>query len=138
MAVHYRLSLKLDAAGATKDAQAVAYREVISVTRRVFNRANVLTPVDTGNLRAHNQMRTNRGRLTGEIWNDTTYAPAVHDGSKAVTIRPRSKRALRFKVDGKVVFATRVTLPARRGRPWLYRALKEVAAQTGYQFTPGR
>jgi hypothetical protein len=38
-------------------------------------------------------------------------------------------------LDGRVVFATKVTLPARKGRPWLRRALQEVAQQRGYRVT---
>lgn len=135
MGISFKLTLKIDRAAADKAGGDAAFREVTNVTRRVFSRANVLTPVDTGNLRAHNQMRVHRAgnTTTGEIFNDTAYARAVHGGSKAVVIVPRTKKVLRFVVDGEVVFARRVTIPARRGRPWLLRALKEVGAQFGYQ-----
>lgn len=135
MPVAYKLTI--DQRGATADARAIAYREVVSVTRRVYNRANVITPVRFGNLRAQNKMRTNRGTLTGEVWNDTEYAGAVHDGSRAYTVVPVRRKALRFKVAGRWVFAKRVHIPARRGRPWLHRAIKEVAVAGGYRFTAG-
>lgn len=135
MAIAYRLKLTLDAAAVDKYAGALAFREVTTVTRRVFNRANVLTPVDTNRLRAGNQMRVRRvgNATTGEVWNDVEYAMAVHQGVKnPVVIVPVRRKALRFKVDGRWVYARRVTLPPRRGRPFMLRALREVAAASGY------
>jgi len=108
---------------------------VVDVTRRVLNRAIVLTPVDTGNLRAQNNSRILRTStsVTGEIFNDTAYAAAVHNGSRAYTIRPRHKKALRWVTKGgDVVFAKSARHKARRGRPWLYRALLEVAGPAGF------
>lgn len=132
MAIAYRMTVKLDKGAVDKEAGDLAYREVVRVTRRVFNRGNVLTPVRFGNLRAQNKMRTRRATLTGEIWNAAEYAEAVHNGTQAYTVVPVKRKALRFVVDGQVVFAKRVRIPARRGRPFLYRALQEIAGQTGY------
>ena len=112
-----------------------AVKLVTATTLRVFNRANVLTPVDTGNLRAHNNMRVLRTatRVTGEVFNDTDYARAVHNGNKAYTIRPKRRKALRWvSKGGDVVFAKSARHPARRGRPWLLRALQEVAGPAGF------
>lgn len=162
----YKVNLTLDQAGITRDASALLYREVVDVTRRVFNRANVLTPVDTTRLRAGNQMRTKRTSFggEGEVFNHTAYSDAVHDGSRAHTIRPkpgmitvrpknakalrfmvgdrvvyarsvRMQKPLKFTVGGRTVYAQSVNMPARKGRPWIYRALKEVAAQRGYRIT---
>jgi hypothetical protein len=133
MATHYTLTL--DRGDINRLALTEAQREVTDVTRRVLNRANVLTPVKTGNLRAHNQSRVRVEGLiaVGEVFNETTYALAVHDGTKAHTIRPVRKKALRFVVGGDVVFAKSANIPARRGRPWLLRALTEVALPQGYR-----
>lgn len=128
-------TLKVNVAQANRVAADHAFKLVTDTTRRVLNRAIVLTPIDTGNLRAHNKSRvTRRGQTaTGEVWNDADYAPPVHDGSSAHTIRPKRKKALRFEVGGAVVFARSVRMPARRGRPWLLRALREVAGGEGYR-----
>lgn len=134
MATHFTLTLDLPEINHI--AQAEALREVTDVGRRVLNRAIVLTPVDTGTLRAHNQMRVRapEGLVSlVEVFNETQYALAVHDGSRAYTVRPVTKRALRFVVGGEVVFAKWANIPARRGRPWLYRALIEVAVPLGYR-----
>ena len=165
------VAFQVDRAAATAAGKAIARRRVTAVTRRVLNRAIVLTPVDTGNLRAQNRsrIRETATAVTGEVFNDTAYGPAVHDGTPAYTIRPRSQNvtvrtirprqakalrfviggrvvfaksarvpmrpALRFTVGGRVVFAQSVQMPARRGRPWLYRAMVEVARPLGWKVT---
>jgi len=111
---------------------------VVDVTRRVLNRAIVLTPVDTGNLRAQNNMRVMRQprRVIGEVFNDTVYAAAVHNGTRAHTVRPVRRKALRWTTKaGDVVFAKSARIPARRGRPWIFRALQEVAGAQGFTVT---
>ena len=135
MPIAYRMTLKLNKTATDKAAGDAAFREVTTVTRRTFNRANVLTPVDKGRLRAGNQMRVRRigNNSEGDIFNSTEYAGAVHDGRKQTIIVPSRRKALRWYVAGKPVFATRVVQPARRGRPFLLRALREVAASRGYQ-----
>jgi hypothetical protein len=130
-------TLTVNAAAANRVAMAAALALVTDTTRRVLNRATVLTPVDTGRLRAGNQMRvsTSGTRALGEVFNNTEYAEAVHDGTRSHVIVPRRKKALRFVVDGEVVFARKVTIPARKGRPWLSRALVEIAVPQGYVVT---
>lgn len=135
MTVSYTLTINNSVAN--KVATDYGYRLVTDTTRRVFNRANVLTPVDTGRLRAGNQSRIRRTSLvvTGEVFNHTSYAAPVHDGSKAYTIRPKRKKVLRFVVGGEVVFAAYARMPARRGRPWIRRALREIAGPEGYRMS---
>lgn len=133
MAASFKLTLDIGQINAAGLAE--ARREGTDMTRRVLNRGNVLTPVRTGRLRGGNHMRVYvRGLLViGEIFNETAYAVAVHDGSRAYTIVPKRKKALKFEIAGEVVFATRVRMPARRGRPWLKRALIETAVPAGYK-----
>lgn len=136
MATSY--TLRFDRVGANRAAMGFAFRLVTDTTRRVYNRAIVLTPVDTGTLRAQNKMRVARKThaVVGEVFNETAYAMAVHDGSKRRVIRPRRKKALRFVAkSGDVVIRRKVTIPARRGRPWLYRALIEIAQPAGFRIT---
>ena len=136
MPVEYTLTI--NNAGANAAAVNVAYRLVVYTTQRVLNRAIVLTPVDTGNLRAQNSMRVRRGRklITGEVFNNARYAAAVHNGTKAYTVVPRRRKALRWRTKGgDVVFAKKARIPARRGRPWLLRALREIAIPDGFDVT---
>jgi hypothetical protein len=112
-----------------------AGRLVLSTTRRVLNRAKILTPVDTGTLRNSQTMvvRTIGRTITGRVETRIKYALAVHEGvHRPVIIVPKRKKALRFVIDGRVVFARKVVLPPRRGRPWLRRALIEVALPAGF------
>lgn len=111
-------------------------RAVNRVVRQTFNRSQILAPVDTGYLRASGRMvlGTDRGGLViGGVEYTARYAAAVHEGRRALTITPnRPGGRLRFVIDGRVVFASRVHQPARRGRPFLREALREVAAQNGF------
>lgn len=109
-------------------------RKIVSkVTRRTFNRSQILCPVDTGNLRASGGMKLgDRGAtVVGQVEYTASYAAAVHEGRRALTIRAKGRGMLKFQVDGKTVYARSVHQPARRGRPFLRTALLEVAAQEG-------
>jgi hypothetical protein len=110
-------------------------RDVTRVTLKVLNRARVLTPVDTGNLRASHQFKIeNVGRgITGQVFTKVKYALPVHEGRRALTIYPKNKQALAFHWHGQPMVRKWVSQPARRGKPWLRDALREVAAQEGYK-----
>ena len=108
---------------------------VNKVTRQTFNRSAVLCPVDTGLLRASGTMRMGAGfgsMVKGEVEYTADYAAAVHNGRRALTIRPRAGRYLRFTVGGRVVYARQVHQPARPARPYLATALVEVAGRAGF------
>lgn len=132
------IRLRIDHPAAHKIGMDHAGFLVTNVTRQTLNRAIILTPVNTGNLRSHNRMRVQRGgnEVRGEVFNEVEYAGAVHDGSGPYIIRPRRKKALRFEVGGQVVFAKRVRHPGTKGRPWLARAAQEVAVAQGFTWTP--
>lgn len=59
----------------------------------------------------------------------------MNDGTRPHIIRPKNKQVLRFRVGGQVVFAKVVHHPGTRAQPFLDRALREVAAQRGFDFT---
>lgn len=61
----------------------------------------------------------------------------VNDGTRPHIIRPRRAQALRFRMGGRIVFAKLVHHPGTRARPFLDRALREVAALRGYRFRQG-
>lgn len=147
----------------------LAAKEIAEATRVTFNRANALTPVHFGNLRAGNQMTIKARRLsvTGTIENRVKYALAVHNGAKPHTIAAKRRKALTFfwgKAGGVQVFVPRtragkrlgtglrktkngrvalwigkgfVRHPGNKARPWLDDALREMAVQRGYRYTPG-
>lgn len=132
-----RFTLRLDKARTERVGKDEAYRLVLDCTRRTFNRANILTPVDTGNLRAGNQMNVTRGApgARGWVYNNIDYADAVHEGSGPYVIRPKNGKALKFEVGGRTVFARSVRHPGTKGRPWIARAGRETAAATGFAWS---
>jgi hypothetical protein len=116
-----------------------ARKLVTRATRRTLNRSAILCPVDTGLLRATGKMNVgSRGSVViGQVEYTANYAMAVHEGRRAITIRPKSndpRARLRFKVGGKWVYAREVHQKARRGRPFLADALREVSQQEGLAF----
>lgn len=103
----------------------------------MVNRARVLAPVDTGRLRASIRIESRRTltlRSVYTVGSDVEYADMVHGGTRPHLIRPRNKQVLRFKVGGRYVYARVVHHPGTRARPFLDRALREVAASRGYSF----
>lgn len=73
------------------------------------------TPVRTGVLRA-SVRATQVGPLAWKIASPVAYAPAVEDGSRPHTIRPRRGKYLVFVVGGRRVFARSVHHPGMTGR----------------------
>lgn len=113
----------------------LAGKDVMRVTLKVLNRSKVMTPVDTGNLRASHQFKIKNAasKLTGEVFTSVKYALAVHEGRRPVVIYPKTKQALAFHWHGQPMVRKWVSQPARRGRPWMRDALREVAASEGYK-----
>jgi hypothetical protein len=62
--------------------------------------------------------------LEGVITCDHPATRFVLDGTRPHIIRPRRKKALRFEVDGQVVFSSIVRHPGTRANPFLQRALR--------------
>lgn len=101
----------------------------------MVNRAKVLAPVDTGRLRASIRVQRRRTLSLRQIWtvgSDVEYAEMVHDGTRPHIIRPVRAQALRFRMGGRLVFAKVIHHPGTRARPFLDRALREVARARGY------
>lgn len=97
--------------------------------RRVQRTAKKLVGVDSGLLK--NAIKTRLylqpGFVVGECFANVSYALAHHEGVGPRTIRPVNAKMLRFKVKGKVVYATRVNHPGTKANPFLRNALAEIA-----------
>jgi len=113
----------------------LAGKDVMRVTLKVLNRSKVMTPVDTGNLRASHQFKIKNSatKIQGEVFTKVKYALAVHEGRRPVVIYPKNKQALKFVWHGQPMVRKWVSQPARHGRPWMRDALREVAASEGYK-----
>jgi hypothetical protein len=113
----------------------IAGKDVLKTGMKVFNRARVLTPVDTGNLRASHQFKVKQTetKVIVEVFTRVKYALPLHEGRGAVVIYPNKKQALKFYWHGQKFVRKSVSQPARPGKPWLRDALSEVAASEGYK-----
>ena len=130
--------IRLDRAALSRTFSATSRREGDAAARQVVARAKVLAPVDTGRLRA--SIRVERRSIFGlrqrwTVGSDVEYAPMVNDGTRPHIIRPKRAQVLRFKVGGRTVFAKVVHHPGTRARPFLDRALQDVARGRGYDIT---
>lgn len=129
--------IRLDRAELNRTIRGASRAELETAARQVVNRAKVLAPVDTGRLRASirvERRRTLTLRSVFTVGSDVEYADMVHSGTRPHIIRPRSSKVLRFKVGGRTVYARVVHHPGTKPRPFLDRALREVAAARGYSF----
>lgn len=87
----------------------LATRHVLRLTERVANRARLLAPVDTGNLRASitTAVRTQGDQVIGLVGSGVKYSIPVHEGYR--TSRGRQVR----------------------GRPFLRKAMTDVLGSAG-------
>lgn len=116
------------------DRQVLAFerRKMAAWQRRTVTQARQDVPVRTGNL----GRTIGEGRIgvagprtvTGSAHATAHYAAPVHEGARPHIIRPRTAKALRFEIGGRVVFAAMVRHPGMRGRPFLRNAGVRVAA----------
>lgn len=99
-------------------------------TTKLRNAAPQFLNARTGHLR--HSLRAAATRVMGAqietaIGTNVGYA-AVHEfGSKAYTIRPRNRRALRFAAGGKKIFAYTVRHPGHRARAPIRTGIRERA-----------
>lgn len=132
--------IRLDRAVLNRQLRGESRARLEVAARQVVNRAKVLAPVDTGRLRASIRIEARRTltlRTIYTVGSDVEYAAMVNDGTRPHVIRPKNKQYLKFTVGGRVVYAKVVNHPGTRARPFLDRALREVAGQLGYSFRQG-
>lgn len=80
-------------------------------------------PFDKGDLRKAHVVEPH-GVHDAILSANTPYARAVHDGRPAITIKPKRGKALHWKGARHPVKS--VKQPARKGNPWLTRAVAEL------------
>jgi hypothetical protein len=113
----------------TRVIQGVSRRVLRLRAPQVLNRARILAPVDTGRLRSSGEIVYSSFfgfRPKATIVFRVDYAEAVHNGTRPHIIRPRNAQALRFRINGRIVYAKVVMHPGTRGKPFLDRAVREV------------
>lgn len=80
-------------------------------------------PFDKGDLRKAHVVEPS-GTDAAILSANTPYARAVHDGRPTIVIKPKRKKGLHWK--GAKHPAKSVTQPARKGNPWLTRAVEDL------------
>lgn len=132
--------VRLDRAELNRTIRGASRRELEATARQVVNRAKILAPVDTGRLRASIRIESRRTltlRSVYTVGSDVEYARMVHDGTRPHVIRPKTANVLRFRVGGRWVYAKVVHHPGTKARPFLDRAVREVAGGKGYDIRGG-
>ena len=116
------------------------YRVVTQAVRAVEAQAKRNAPVDTGRLRASitGSVQARGVTVVGRVGSNVDYAAAVHEGRRAITIRPRRARVLAWKQGGRSRFAAFVMQPAQEGNPFLTRALQQQAPRYGFRVSTTR
>lgn len=120
-----------DPNGAASQVQEVLAKRINSIDRQIAAQAKMNVPVKTGNLGRSIEPDalkvTGLFTVTGGVTANANYAAAVELGTRPHVIRPKGgKRALKFNVGGRTVFATSVNHPGTRPRPFLKNAAETV------------
>jgi len=100
------------------------------IARRFRNELVLKCPVDTGRLRASIKVKVEGNSLI--IWM-VNYGKYIEFGSPPHVIKPKDKKALKFKSGNDVVFSKEVRHPGSRPNPFIRTAintkLKEIIIQ---------
>ena len=83
----------------------------------VAREARQRVPVRSGKLKKSIKTRFSTVKLEGQVYSNVPYAHLVEFGSRAHTVRPKKKKALRF-FKGGPVFTKRSRIPAQAGKPF--------------------
>lgn len=103
-------------------------RDLRRRANRVERAAKRMVGVDTGALRASIHVTFIPGRSpTFFIGSPLDYAYMHHEGTRRHVIRPNLRRTLRFKVRGRIVYASQVMHPGTRPNPYLSVPLRRYA-----------
>lgn len=104
------------------------YRDLRRRANRVLRGSRRMVGVDTGALRASLRTQIVGGPMpTISIGSSLSHAYMHHEGTRRHVIRPNLRRSLRFKVRGRVVYASQVMHPGTRPNPYLTVPLERYA-----------
>ena len=98
-------------------------------TRLVRREAMQRVPRHTGRLRKSIKTRFSSAKLEGQVYSNEPHAHLVEFGARAVIVRPKRKKALRFPLDGGYRFSKIAVIPKRKGKPFLKPAYEAVEPQ---------
>lgn len=128
----------LNQAALSQVVNAASTKLIGKAARLTLADAKQRTPVDTGALRQSHTMGPithTPSKTTVEISANTTYAMAVHEGSRPHIIRPKNAKVLTWNGPQGRIFARSVHHPGSKGRPWLLNAAQSQAGRLGFTVT---
>ncbi len=114
-----------------EEAKEVALRQAASKYKKM-----VLDYIDEGKA-FKNRTETLRNSIMtagNKVFTRVKYAPFVEFGTRPHVIKPRRKKALRFVIDGKEVFAMKVNHPGSKPYPFFYAEMEKRAKEVGKEF----
>lgn len=95
---------------------------------RVLRGSRRMVGVDSGRLRQSLRTQVIPGPVPQIMIGSTVgYALLHHEGTRRHIIRPHLRQRLRFKVNGRIVYATQVVHPGTRPNPYLTVPLERYA-----------
>ncbi|TDC23418.1 hypothetical protein E1265_12840 [Streptomyces sp. 8K308] len=120
------VEVRIDAGRLQRLVRARGGRAERALRRRTERVASIARREAPGRLGAYVDTRIEEGPrgLTGVVRCDHPAVRYVLDGTRPHIIRPRRRRALRFTVGGRSVFAAYVRHPGTRANNFLARALR--------------
>jgi HK97 gp10 family phage protein len=95
-------------------------------TRMVRREAAQRVPRHTGRLRKSIKTRFSSVRLEGQVYSNEPHAHLVEFGARAVIVRTKRKKALRFPFTGGYRYSKVVVVPKRVGKPFMKTAYEYV------------
>lgn len=126
--------IRLDPRAVQAEVNRLAARDAARVAREVEARAKQLAPVQTGRLRSsiHAEPKFTFRGPTVRVSADVNYATFVENGTAPHLIRPRTAKALKFKIGGRTVYAKVVHHPGTKAVHFMAKAVREVGIRNGY------
>lgn len=115
-------------------------KHMLPQLRRAFHKSHDLTALDLwGNLKENSPQ--DHGRLAGSwilrkvslmhsvVGTNVKYALAQNYGLDPFVIYPRRRKALRFVISGKVIFAKRVNHPGIKGKKYIEKSIDQTESR---------
>lgn len=96
--------------------------------QEVWGNLREYSPQDHGKL-AGSWVLQRQGNMRSTVGTSVKYALVQNDGVNPYDIFPRSAKALRFVVDGAVIFAKRVRHPGIKGKQYIEKSIDEANAR---------
>jgi|SRR5690606_7354104 len=100
------------------------------VGQELWGNLRELSPQDHGRL-AGSWTLQRLGDMHSLVGTNVVYAVIQNEGSDPFEIFPRNAKALRFEIDGNVIFAKRVSHPGIKGKKYIDESIEKTESRIG-------